>query len=224
VVADLSTAFALPEAVDGLPRVGLFLGSTIGNLEPAEAADFMRQAGGILGSSSALPRTCPDRSASEDGALFVVGVDLVKDDETLNRAYNDSAGVTASFNRNMLVRINRELGAGIDVASFEHRAFFNRAEGRVEMHLASRRRQRIGVCGMPVEFAAGETILTEHSYKYAVEDFQALAREAGWSPLAVWTDAGNQFSVHVLKSLLGEGRKPPQEASTVGGAQAPARD
>jgi dimethylhistidine N-methyltransferase len=186
VVADFSAAFALPEAVAGLPRAGLFLGSTIGNLEPQDARAFLRRAGRILG------------SASGDGALFVIGVDLVKDDDTLNRAYNDAAGVTAAFNRNVLARINRELGAGIDVASFEHRAFFNRAASRIEMHLASIRDQRITVCGVPVEFAAGETILTEHSYKYDVEGFQRLARGAGWSPRAVWTDARSRFSVHVL--------------------------
>jgi dimethylhistidine N-methyltransferase len=165
-----------------MPRAGFFPGSTIGNLEPQEALAFLRQAGQILGA----------------GALFVIGVDLVKDEDVLHEAYNDSAGVTAKFNRNLLVRINRELGANFDLARFEHHAFFNREQHRIEMHLASLERQRVRVCGASIEFRAGETIHTESSYKYSIASFQKLARGAGWSPLAAWTDADNYFSVHVL--------------------------
>jgi dimethylhistidine N-methyltransferase len=185
--ADFGGPFDLPEAAENMPRAGFFPGSTIGNLEPPEAAAFLRQAGRILG----------------PGAVFVVGVDLIKDEKVLHKAYNDSAGITAAFNRNLLVRMNRELGANFDVASFEHHAFFNRELHRIEMHLASLKRQRISVCGTSVEFRAGETIHTENSYKYTADSFQCLARGTGWSPVTVWTDAKKYFSVHVLK-LAGE--------------------
>lgn len=182
VAADFSESFDLPEAVSVLPRAGFFPGSTIGNLEPQEAAAFLRQAGRILGA----------------GAVFVIGVDLIKDEKILYDAYNDAEGVTAQFNRNLLVRMNRELGANFDLASFEHQAFYNRAQHRIEMHLSSRKRQWVQVCGTNVEFRAGETIHTENSYKYAIETFQQLACSAGWTPLAAWTDSDNYFSVHVL--------------------------
>jgi L-histidine Nalpha-methyltransferase len=192
VAADFGAPFDLPRAAENMPRVGFFPGSTIGNLEPHEAAVFLRQAGKILGA---------------DG-VFVVGVDLIKDENVLNDAYNDSAGVTAAFNRNLLVRINRELGANFDLASFEHHAFFNRELRRIEMHLASLRRQRMQVCGVNIEFRAGETIHTESSYKYTVETFQCLARGVGWTPLTVWTDAKKYFSVHVLKFKSEAVRRP----------------
>ena len=194
VAADFSAPFDLPRAVSNLPRAGFFPGSTIGNLEPHDAAAFLRQAGKILGA----------------GGVFVVGVDLLKDEDVLHDAYNDSAGVTAAFNRNVLVRINRELGASFDLASFEHHAFFNRELHRIEMHLASLKRQRISVCGANVEFRAGETIHTENSYKYTVESFQCLARSVGWTPLTVWTDSKKYFSVHVLKYGGEAGRHSPR--------------
>lgn len=192
VAADFGAAFELPAAVAGMPRAGFFPGSTIGNLEPHEAAAFLRQAGQILGA----------------GATFVIGVDLIKDEGVLNAAYNDAADVTAKFNCNLLVRMNRELGANFDLASFEHHAFYNREQHRIEMHLASLKRQRLQVCGATVEFRAGETIHTESSYKYTIESFQCLARGTGWSPRAVWTDADNYFSVHVL-TFNGEAPRAP---------------
>ncbi|HTS41329.1 MAG TPA: L-histidine N(alpha)-methyltransferase [Xanthobacteraceae bacterium] len=182
VAADFGAAFDLPTEAASRPRAGFFPGSTIGNLEPVEACTFLRQAAQVLGA----------------GAVFVIGVDLIKDEKILYKAYNDAAGVTARFNRNLLVRMNRELGADFDVASFEHHAFFNREHNRIEMHLASSKRQRVSVCGATITFRAGETIHTENSYKYTIESFQALARGAGWSPLDVWTDAKKYFSVHVL--------------------------
>jgi dimethylhistidine N-methyltransferase len=182
VAADFTKPFELPDAAQMMPKVGFFPGSTIGNFEPHEAAAFLRHAGRILGS----------------GATFIVGVDLVKDTQVLQKAYNDSQGVTAKFNLNLLERINRELGAKFNLASFEHHAFFNRERSRIEMHLASLKRQRVRVCGECVDFRAGETIHTESSYKYSVESFGCLARGAGWSPVAVWTDADNYFSVHAL--------------------------
>jgi dimethylhistidine N-methyltransferase len=155
-----------------LPRVGFFPGSTIGNFEPHEAAKFLRHAATMLGS----------------GAMLVIGVDLVKDVTILCPAYNDSEGVTAKFNLNLLARINRELGANFNLAAFEHHAFYNSEQSRIEMHLASTKRQRVRVNGTAVSFRAGETIHTENSYKYTIESFQALALGAGWSPRQFWTD------------------------------------
>jgi dimethylhistidine N-methyltransferase len=182
VVADFDKPFRLPAAVEKLPRVGFFPGSTIGNFEPHEAANLLRNAARILGK----------------GASFIVGVDLVKDTRILQKAYNDSAGVTAQFNLNLLARINRELGGKFDLASFEHHAFYNRERSRIEMHLASLKRQRVRLLGECIDFRAGETIHTENSYKYSVEAFRAMARGAGWTPTAVWTDPKQYFSVHVL--------------------------
>jgi dimethylhistidine N-methyltransferase len=181
VVADFTTLTKLPAEIASLPRVGFFPGSTIGNFEPHEAAAFLRHAGRMLGT----------------GSVFVVGVDLAKAPDILYRAYNDAEGVTAKFNLNLLARINRELGADFDLAAFEHHAFYNAERNRIEMHLASTRRQKVRICGTTIDFRAGETIHTENSYKYTVESFQALAHGSGWSPLAVWTDG--LFSVHALR-------------------------
>ena len=180
LVEDFTKAFTLPPVIAELPRVGFFPGSTIGNFEPHEACKFLRHAGGMLGK----------------GALFVIGVDLVKDTKILYDAYNDAEGVTAKFNLNLLARINRELGANFNLGAFEHHAFYNSAYNRIEMHLASTRRQKVRVNDTTVDFRAGETIHTENSYKYTIDSFQALARGSGWSPLEVWTDG--LFSVHAL--------------------------
>ena len=182
VAADFTRPFELPDAVRIMPRVGFFPGSTIGNFEPHEAAAFLRHAGRILGR----------------GATFIVGVDLIKDTQVLQKAYNDPQGVTAKFNLNLLARINRELGAKFNLECFEHHAFFNRERSRIEMHLASLKRQRIKVCGECIDFRAGETIHTESSYKYTVESFGALARGSGWTPVATWLDQHGYFSVQAL--------------------------
>jgi len=165
--------------------VGFFPGSTIGNFDPAEAAEFLRHAGRLLGS----------------GAQLIVGVDLVKDTAVLNAAYNDAAGITAAFNLNLLRRMNDELGADFDLDAFRHAAFFNRAESRIEMHLVSRGAQEVHLAERTIAFGRGETIHTESSYKYTIESFHALAAAAGWSPLTVWTDAQQYFSVHALQFL-----------------------
>src|SRR6266568_352111 len=136
VAADFTGAFELPAAVKAGPRLGFFPGSTIGNLEPHEVTGFLRRAKRALGQAAA----------------FVVGVDLVKDPEVLYAAYNDSQGVTAQFNRNLLVRINRELGADFDVSAFEHHAFYHRELRRIEMHLASLRRQKVRILSKCFEF------------------------------------------------------------------------
>jgi dimethylhistidine N-methyltransferase len=182
VEADFTKPFALPAAAAGMAHTGFFPGSTIGNFEPDEARAFLRHAGRMLGR----------------GAALIISVDLVKDPSILHAAYNDEAGLTAKFNLNLLTRINRELGGNFDLASFEHRAFYNSERHRIEMHLVSKKLQKVSVAGRDVEFRAGETIHTENSYKYTLEHFTALARAAGWASVAVWTDAGKNFSIHAL--------------------------
>lgn len=181
LVEDFTRPFEIPARLAALPRVGFFPGSTIGNFEPQDASTFLRHIGTVLGA----------------GALLIVGIDLIKDEATLNRAYNDAEGVTAKFNLNLLVRINRELDADFDLAAFEHNAFFNRKLHRIEMHLVSTQRQTVHVNGAAFEFNVGETIHTENSYKYTVELFQALARRSGWSPIRVFSD--DLFCVHALR-------------------------
>ena len=164
-------------------KVGFFPGSTIGNFEPHEAAEFLRNAAEILGEDS----------------MLIVGADLIKDNAVLNAAYNDKKGVTAQFNRNLLTRMNRELGANFKPECFEHHAFFNREKSRIEMHLASHKRQKVKLLGETVDFRAGETIHTENSYKYSVESLGALARGVGWKPLKAWTDKKSYFSVQAFR-------------------------
>ena len=130
---------------------------------------------------------------------MIVGVDRIKDEAVLNAAYDDAAGVTAQFNLNILRRMNRELGGNFDLAAFRHRAFYNAADHRIEMHLESLKPQTVTVAGCSFAFATGETIHTENSYKYTVESFRALAESAGWRPVATWTDANDYFAVHALK-------------------------
>jgi dimethylhistidine N-methyltransferase len=182
VAADFTEPFELPAAIGGMPKVGFFPGSTIGNFEPHEAGRFLRSAREILGK----------------GALMIVGADLEKDERVLHDAYNDAAGVTARFNLNVLVRINRELGGNFDISAFTHRAIYNRERHRIEMHLISRRPQVVRLLGTSLSFRHGESIHTENSYKYSIERFAALARGAGWKVRTSWTDAAGMFSVHAL--------------------------
>jgi dimethylhistidine N-methyltransferase len=183
VTADITQDFALPKlARAAAVRVGFFPGSTIGNFEPHEAAAFLRNAARILGT----------------GATLIVGADLIKDTDVLNAAYNDAAGVTAKFNLNLLTRINRELRGTFKLDTFEHHAFYNRERHRVEMHLASLKRQKVKVASETIDFRAGETIHTENSYKYSVDSLGALACGAGWQPAGVWTDERNYFSIQAF--------------------------
>jgi dimethylhistidine N-methyltransferase len=186
VTADFTKGFDLPPEAREMPKVGFFPGSTLGNFEPEDASRFLRRAAEILG----------------NGALMVLGVDLEKDEALLHAAYNDAAGVTAKFNLNLLVRMNRELGANFDVSSFVHRALYNRGQHRIEMHLYSRRAQKVRLCGRTIAFAAGESIHTENSYKYSILRLGALARASGWRLDTSWTDAKGMFSVHVLRAHL----------------------
>jgi dimethylhistidine N-methyltransferase len=182
VAADFSTPFALPEAVAGMPKVGFFPGSTLGNFEPQEAAAFLRSARKILGR----------------GAQIIIGVDLEKDERVLYDAYNDAAGVTARFNLNVLVRINRELGGNFDLSGFTHRSIYNRDRHRIEMHLISRKAQTVRILGNSFAFRPGESIHTENSYKYSLDRFTTLARGSGWTVRNSWTDPAGMFSVHAL--------------------------
>jgi dimethylhistidine N-methyltransferase len=186
VCADYTRPLALPISTAGSgKRVGFFPGSTIGNFEPAAAASFLRNCARIVG----------------PGGEMLVGVDLKKDPETLEAAYNDSSGVTAAFNLNLFERINRELDGNLDIARYEHFAFYNDILGRVEIYIRSLADQEVRVGGRRLHFAGGELIHTEYSYKYAVREFQALAARAGFTPVAVWTDRNDLFSVHRLRLI-----------------------
>ncbi|MGD8957716.1 MAG: L-histidine N(alpha)-methyltransferase [Chromatiaceae bacterium] len=182
VCADYSAPFRLP--VDDLdyPRAAFFPGSSVGNFDPGDAERFLRSVGDLLGG----------------GGRLLIGVDLVKDHQLLEAAYNDADGVTAAFNLNLLAHINRELDADFDLSGFRHKAFFDPVLSRIEMHLVSRRDQRAQVAGQTISLASGESIHTENSYKYSIEGFQALARRAGFEPEQVWTDPAPLFSVHCL--------------------------
>jgi dimethylhistidine N-methyltransferase len=182
VAADFTAPFALPADIAGMPKVGFFPGSTLGNFEPQEASAFLRTARDILGR----------------GAQMIIGIDLEKDERTLYDAYNDSAGVTARFNLNVLERINRELGGNFDLSGFIHRSVYNRDRHRIEMHLISRKAQSVRLLGHNFSFRPGESIHTENSYKYSIARFTRLAHEAGWQVRESWTDPAAMFSVHAL--------------------------
>ncbi len=186
VCADYTQKFSLPEAVNGVKghKVGFFPGSTIGNFSPGKASAFLDGVAGLLGPSGEL----------------LIGVDLKKDREILHAAYNDRRGVTAEFNLNLLRRVNRELEGDFDLAAFRHLAEYNDEHGRIEMHLVSRKAQTVHVSYQPFRFGEGETIHTESSYKYAIEQFLELAEDAGFAGLRSWTDEANLFSVHYLRA------------------------
>jgi L-histidine N-alpha-methyltransferase len=183
LVADFTKTRTLPIVARRPQKLGFFSGSTIGNLTHAEAIGFLANAAHLLGR----------------GASFLVGVDLKKDPAILIPAYNDRRGVTAAFNLNLLERINRELDGDIDLGSFAHDAIYDEANGRIEMHLVSLARQTVRVLGRAFSFTKGERVHTENSHKYSVEEFQALAARAGWTPTQAWTDADRLFSLHLLQ-------------------------
>ncbi|MEO6023666.1 MAG: L-histidine N(alpha)-methyltransferase [Burkholderiales bacterium] len=185
ICADYTKPFLFPDCSDtGYQRkLVYFPGSTIGNFDSEETLAFLRHAAVVVG----------------QGGGMLVGVDLKKDRAILDAAYNDAAGVTAAFNMNVLSRINRELGGNIDLAGFRHHAFYNEELGRIEMHLLSLRKQSALIVGRRFNFAEGETIHTEISCKYGIEEFQSVARAAGYIAEAVWTDEQRLFSVHFLR-------------------------
>ncbi|MBI4782141.1 MAG: L-histidine N(alpha)-methyltransferase [Oscillatoriophycideae cyanobacterium NC_groundwater_1537_Pr4_S-0.65um_50_18] len=181
ICTDYMRSFQIPDLpVLQNQRVGFFPGSSIGNLEPDEAVEFLKNLASVLGS----------------GALLI-GVDLKKSKEILEPAYDDAKGISAAFALNLLTRINRELGANFNLDHFSYDAFYNPI-GRIEMRIVSLKDQVVQFKEMSVPFAQGETLRTEHSYKYSVEEFQALATKAGLQPKQVWTDSQQLFSVHYL--------------------------
>ena len=187
ICADFTQPIDLGNILDDTPRIGFFPGSTIGNLSPAGARAFLRDAAFTLG----------------EGGHLVVGADLQKDRGRLISAYDDDEGVTAAFNLNLLTRINNELDGNFRLDQFKHLAFFNEDEARIEMHLQSLKAQTVLVSGRPFDFASGETIHTENSHKYTIGGFQDMALEGGYVPVASLTDAENLFSVHVLRVSAG---------------------
>jgi dimethylhistidine N-methyltransferase len=180
ILSDFMAPLTLPDT--DLPRIGFFPGSTIGNLEPQDAILFLRSVRATLGA----------------GARLLVGVDLPKEPTILRAAYNDRQGVTAAFNLNLLVRLNREAGADFDLDCFSHRAIWNAAKSRIEMHLVSLCPQTVHLGGHAIRFVRDETIHTENSYKHGARDFQMLASRSGWQPVKVWTDDNQLFSMHLL--------------------------
>jgi len=187
VIGDFRAALTLPNELASRPHLGFFPGSTIGNFTPDEARALL----------AAMAHTL------KNGGRLLIGIDLRKDVARLEAAYDDAAGVTAAFNLNILARANRDLGANFDLEAFAHQAKFNDAESRIEIHIVSKKAQTVSVCGKTFAFAEGEKIHTENSCKYTIESFQALAREAGWTPRSVWTDPDGLFSFHELMIVEG---------------------
>ena len=183
VTGDYMALDALPDTIGDARRIGFFPGSTIGNLMPEEAVLFLRRARRLL---------------RPDGAL-VLGVDLKKDPQWLHDAYNDRAGVTAQFTLNLLRRMNRELEATFDLSAFAHDASYNEAAGRIEIYFRSLRDQMVTIAGSRFQFAQGERIHTEYSYKYDQTEIAELARQGGFSVAASWTDPSQLFAVAFLK-------------------------
>ncbi len=181
---DFTSELTLHSDLPRAHRVAFFPGSSIGNFEPAEAIVFLRNIAGMVGANGGL----------------LIGVDLKKDESILNAAYNDAQGITAQFNLNLLSRINRELDADFKLETFQHEAFYNPTAGRIEMHLASCLTQSVSIGGIKISIAHNETIHTENSYKYSVEEFSSLAKLAGFELVNVWTDADRLFSLHYYQT------------------------
>lgn len=182
IAADYTQPFEVGVNGQAAKRVIFFPGSTIGNFTPDEATDFLFQSADLLKNAGGL----------------LIGVDLKKDPDVLNKAYNDSEAITAEFNKNMLKRINRELDGDFDLEQFNHRAFYNEEEGRVEMYLMSLENQSVTVSGEKIDFKKGEMIHTENSYKYTVEEFEELISEK-YSLKKTWLDSEELFSVHYFE-------------------------
>jgi dimethylhistidine N-methyltransferase len=182
VRADFAKPITLPDDVPLKPRIGFFPGSTIGNFSPAEAVLLLRQIGLLLG----------------PGGWLIIGVDLKKNPRLLHAAYNDAEGVTAAFNLNLLNRINRELGGHFDRNMFLHHAFYAVRQGRIEMHICSAVRQEVWIGERRFGFREHETIHSENSYKYAIDEFVSLSEEAGFDVVRTWTDRFSLFSMHVM--------------------------
>ncbi len=179
---DFTSPLELPYYPENKRRVVFFPGSSIGNFEPKKAINFLVNMASL---------------AQKKGGLLI-GVDLKKEQAILNAAYNDSKGVTAAFNLNVLQHINQRLEANFDLNAFKHNAFYNPKLGRVEMHLISKQDQQILISDQHFTLKQGESIHTENSYKYTIDEFQFLAKQAGFTPIKVWTDPQQLFSIHYM--------------------------
>ncbi|ALC13968.1 L-histidine N(alpha)-methyltransferase [Sphingopyxis sp. 113P3] len=179
VEADFTQPVDLPREICGLPKLGFFPGSTIGNMVARTAVDLLRSW----------------RSALGEASLLLIGIDRIKDVDILQRAYDDPAGVTAAFNLNLLERINRELDGTIPLENFTHRAVWNDVHARIEMHLVAACDMDFRVGGRAYHMASGETIHSENSHKYGPRDANLLLRAGGWTPLATWDDADPAFAL-----------------------------
>ena len=177
---DFTSELKLRFCPPSIHKVAFFPGSSIGNFEPADAIKFLSNMANMVGAGGGL----------------LIGVDLKKNHNILNAAYNDAQGVTAEFNLNLLTRINHELDGQFNIEMFKHMAFYNSQMGRIEMHLSSRENQVVTVGEEAVKFKEAETIHTESSYKYTIEEFSRLAQLAGFERVTVWTDADDLFSLH----------------------------
>jgi dimethylhistidine N-methyltransferase len=188
ISADFTKPFKIPEPLNspGGNTAVFFPGSTLGNFEPIEALQFLRNTA----------------ERFEHGCKLLLGIDLVKDVGRLEAAYNDEQGVTAAFNLNLLRRFNREFEADFDVNLFSHRAFFSQERSRIEMHLVSHEDQKVRLGSEVIRFKRGETVHTESSYKYTPQNFQALAWAAGFVPIKMWTDEQKLFAVYLLNNTV----------------------
>jgi L-histidine N-alpha-methyltransferase len=183
IEGDFTGTLRLPRAIDGTARLGFFPGSTIGNLQVSDAVDLLRAMATTLGAGSTL----------------LIGIDRIKDADILVPAYDDSQGVTAAFNLNLLHRINRELSGTVPVHAFSHVARWNDGEARIEMHLEATRDVHFSVDGRIFSMVRGETIHTENSFKYDARGARVLLRAGGWTPIADWTDQNGYFSLILAK-------------------------
>jgi dimethylhistidine N-methyltransferase len=186
LLGDFARDVALPPEVAQRQKIGFFPGSTIGNFTPIEAIALLEAM----------------RLALAPDGVLLIGVDLKKDVDVLMRAYDDSQGVTAAFNLNLLRRANHELGADFDLSAFRHEVIYDSEKARIEMHLLSLKNQTVRLARKPIPFRQGETIHTENSYKYEIEQFRSIARSAGWKAGRVWTDELSLFSVHELTNEM----------------------
>ena len=184
ICADFTGKLELPDHVSTINRVAFFPGSTIGNFSPSQAVSVLEEIRAMVGGEGGL----------------LIGVDLRKDTNVLDAAYNDQAGYTERFNKNLLVRINRELAADFNVTEFQHYAFYNEKEHRIEMHLVSQEDQRVLIGDKVFLFKKEQSILTEYSHKYSVESFHQIASQAGFENVKTWVDKDQLFSVHYLVS------------------------
>mgnify|MGYP002631097924 CR=1 FL=1 len=179
---DFSHSLPIPQEAPEGNRLLFFPGSSIGNFDHKEAQQFLRMIHDALG----------------QGGMVLIGVDTKKNEQVLNAAYNDKAGVTAEFNLNLLYRMRNELGMDLNPDDFEHSAFYNAKEGRIEMHLVSKKKQLLVLNGHQFNFSAGETLHTENSYKYTPEEFLNLAASSGFKEVSHWVDKEALFAIYLL--------------------------